>query len=64
MLINYKSWQSCQSRIMNTEEQKALCPQSIIDRVFNCQECGHSQDRDENAAINLENAPEDKVRLA
>ena len=36
----------------------------LKDRVFNCQKCGHSQDRDENASINLENAPEDKVRLA
>lgn len=36
----------------------------LSDRVFNCQKSRHSQDRDENAAINLENAPEDKVRLA
>jgi putative transposase len=33
-------------------------------RVFNCQKCGHSQDRDENASINLENAPDDRVRSA
>lgn len=36
----------------------------LSDRVFDCQKCRHSQDRDENASINLENAPEDKVRLA
>jgi len=36
----------------------------LSDRVFNCGGCGHSQDRDENASINLENAPVDKVRLA
>ncbi|MEH2294871.1 RNA-guided endonuclease InsQ/TnpB family protein [Nostoc sp.] len=36
----------------------------LSDRVFNCQSCKHSQDRDENAAINLCNAPLDKVRLA
>lgn len=36
----------------------------LSDRVFNCQKCKHSQDRDENAAINLENAPSDQVRLA
>jgi putative transposase len=36
----------------------------LSNRVFNCGGCGHSQDRDENASINLENAPVDKVRLA
>lgn len=36
----------------------------LSDRVFNCQKCKHSQDRDENASLNLENAPPDKVRLA
>ncbi len=36
----------------------------LSDRVFNCGGCGHSQDRDENASVNLENAPADKVRLA
>lgn len=36
----------------------------LSDRVFNCLHCGHSQDRDENASINLENAPPDRVRLA
>ncbi len=33
-------------------------------RLFNCEKCGHSQDRDENASINLENAPDNRVRLA
>jgi putative transposase len=36
----------------------------LSDRVFNCQSCKHSQDRDENASINLENAPAKQVRLA
>lgn len=36
----------------------------LSDRIFNCGSCGHIQDRDENASINLENAPIDKVRLA
>lgn len=36
----------------------------LSDRVFNCQSCNHSQDRDENASLNLENAPPDRVRLA
>lgn len=36
----------------------------LSDRIFNCQKCGHSQDRDANAATNLKNAPLDKVRLA
>lgn len=39
-------------------------PMKLSERVFNCQNCGHSQCRDQNAAINLENAPTDKVRLA
>ena len=41
-------------------------PMKLSDRVFQCQnpQCGHIQDRDENAAVNLERAPEDKVRLA
>jgi putative transposase len=36
----------------------------LSDRVFNCQKCGHSQDRDANASVNLENAPSDRVRSA
>lgn len=39
---------------------------TLQQRVFKCQNpaCRHIQDRDENAAANLENAPESKVRLA
>ncbi|MEH2075733.1 MAG: transposase [Nostoc sp.] len=37
---------------------------NLSDRVFNCKRCTHSQDRDENASTNLENAPKEKVRLA
>ncbi|HAA30597.1 MAG TPA: transposase [Cyanobacteria bacterium UBA8553] len=36
----------------------------LSDRIFECDSCGHSQDRDMNASINLENAPLDRVRLA
>lgn len=36
----------------------------LSDRVFYCKKCRHFQDRDENASINLENAPLDKIRLA
>jgi putative transposase len=36
----------------------------LSERMFNCHSCGHSQDRDANASINLEKAPENKVRLA
>lgn len=41
-------------------------PTKLSDRVFQCQNsaCSHIQDRDENAAVNLENAPVDKVRSA
>lgn len=41
-------------------------PMTLSERVFRCQnpQCGHIQDRDENAAVNLECAPSDKVRLA
>jgi putative transposase len=41
-------------------------PMKLSDRLFQCSQpqCGHIQDRDENAAVNLERAPEDKVRLA
>jgi hypothetical protein len=39
-------------------------PMKLKDRVFNCGSCGHKQDRDKNAATNLENAPNDRVRLA
>lgn len=39
-------------------------PMKLMKRVFNCGACGHSQDRDENASVNLENAPENRVRLA
>jgi len=36
----------------------------LSDRVFDCKKCGHLQDRDENASLNLENAPRNRVRLA
>lgn len=36
----------------------------LSDRIFDCEKCEHSQDRDENASVNLKNAPDDKVRLA
>ncbi|WP_414586548.1 RNA-guided endonuclease InsQ/TnpB family protein [Scytonema sp. PCC 10023] len=36
----------------------------LSDRVFHCSKCGHCQDRDENASINLKNAPTDRVRSA
>jgi putative transposase len=36
----------------------------LSDRIFDCKVCKHSQDRDENASKNLENAPKNKVRLA
>lgn len=41
-------------------------PMKLSERVFQCQNpvCNHIQDRDENAAVNLENAPANKVRLA
>jgi putative transposase len=36
----------------------------LSERVYNCDGCGNIQDRDENASINLRDAPIDKVRLA
>ncbi len=36
----------------------------LSERVYNCDGCGHIQDRDENASINLRDALLDKVRLA
>src|SRR5919202_5358812 len=39
-------------------------PMKLSERVFNCQKCGHSQDRDVNASVNLENAPIERVRRA
>lgn len=39
-------------------------PMKLSDRVFHCLYCGHVQCRDQNAAINLEHAPTDQVRLA
>jgi putative transposase len=36
----------------------------LSDRVFSCQKCNHVLDRDENAAINLRNAPSQSVRSA
>jgi putative transposase len=43
-----------------------LQPMSLSERVFQCQNpsCGLVCDRDENAAVNLENAPNERVRLA
>jgi putative transposase len=39
-------------------------PMPLSERVYSCNQCGHTQDRDLNAAINLENAPLDRVRAA
>lgn len=36
----------------------------LSDRVFDCQRCDNIMDRDLNASINLDNAPEGKVRSA
>jgi putative transposase len=36
----------------------------LSDRVFCCSKCNHTLDRDENASINLKNAPPQVVRLA
>ncbi|MCL6751551.1 transposase [Nostoc sp. CCCryo 231-06] len=36
----------------------------LSERVYNCGGCGNIQDRDQNAAINLRDAHEDKIRLA
>lgn len=53
----YPSSKTC-SCCGNVQEMK------LDDRIFDCQKCGHFQDRDENASINLENAPPDQIRLA
>ncbi|BAY60755.1 transposase [Calothrix brevissima NIES-22] len=39
-------------------------PMNLSQRVFHCQSCGHLQCRDENASINLKDAPSNQVRLA
>ena len=41
-------------------------PMKLSDRIFQCQNpvCEYVEDRDQNAAVNLLNAPEDKIRLA
>jgi len=39
-------------------------PMKLSDRVFCCNNCGMIKGRDENASINLCNAPPDKIRLA
>jgi len=53
----YPSSKTC-SRCGHVQDMK------LSERVFSCQKCRHAQDRDVNASINLENAPENKVRLA
>jgi putative transposase len=37
---------------------------ALSECVYNCGSCSHVQDRDENASVNLMNAPINKVRLA
>jgi putative transposase len=39
-------------------------PMGLSERVYNCTRCSNIQDRDENASMNLRDAPVDKVRLA
>nr|WP_201280568.1 RNA-guided endonuclease TnpB family protein [Hassalia byssoidea] len=46
------------------QECQHIQPMKLSERVFKCSKCGVSQDRDANAAINLERAPDSKVRLA
>ena len=36
----------------------------LSDRVFDCQRCDNGMDRDLNASINLDHAPEERVRSA
>jgi putative transposase len=38
-------------------------PMKLSERIFKCGKCGANQDRDANAAINLERAPNNKVLL-
>jgi len=58
-LVNrwYPSSKTC-SRCLHIQ------PMPLRERVFDCQRCGFQVDRDLNASINLENAPEDKVGRA
>jgi putative transposase len=39
-------------------------PMPLLERVYKCSKCGVSIARDLNAAINLENAPKNRVRAA
>lgn len=39
-------------------------PMGLSERVYRCGVCGNIQDRDENASINLRDAPLNKIRLA
>ncbi|MEH2362352.1 RNA-guided endonuclease InsQ/TnpB family protein [Nostoc sp.] len=39
-------------------------PMGLSERVYSCGNCGQIQDRDENASVNLMNAPINEVRLA
>jgi transposase len=45
------------------QECQHIQPMKLSERVFKCSKCGVSQDRDANAAINLERAPDSKVLL-
>jgi IS605 OrfB family transposase len=48
----YPSTQTCSSCGRRRQDEEKL---SLSDRTFKCPECGHVQDRDENAAFNLGN---------
>ncbi|MEH2065532.1 MAG: transposase [Nostoc sp.] len=39
-------------------------PMGLSERVYNCGKCNNIQDRDQNAANNLRDAPQGKIRLA
>jgi putative transposase len=39
-------------------------PMGLSERTYNCNRCSNIQDRDENASINLRDAPLEKIRLA
>lgn len=39
-------------------------PMTLSQGIFCCENCRHTRDRDENASVNLENAPNNKVRSA
>ncbi len=64
MPVSTKKAKTKLSKLQYRNRNKVLGNMKLSQRIFDCEKCDHVQDRDLNAATNLEFAHVDKIRLA